>query len=127
MKFEMTMDEERQYHQTLRYFCDTKEEGKREYAKFLKEFTSSARKLRYVLESGGIESMMGHHPGPRPISPTLHKEWREDMREVEEDCTTALSLLLKCFPCGTTPAHIIDKTCKFISYDLSIYQWTCRN
>ena len=127
------MDDERQYNQPLRYFWNTKEDGKREYAMFAKEFTSSARKLRYILEPGGIESMMGHHPGPRPLSSTRREEWHEDMREyqkrarkVEEDCANALSLLEKCFPYGTTPAHIIDKTCKTIPTGFSVTQWTYR-
>ena len=126
------MDDDRQQKHPVFHWL-TKEEGKRDYAKFTKEFTSSACKLRYILEIGGVESFLGRHPGPRPVQATRRKEWREDMREyekrsrkVEEDCAAALSLLEKCFPYGTTPAHIIDKTCKHIPDDLPITQWTYR-
>ena len=115
------------------YVWHTKEEGKKEYAKFVKEYTSTACKLRYILEPGGVECFMGRHPGPRPSRASRSKEWREDMREydkrarrVEEDCAAALSLLERSFPYGTTPAHIIDKTIKNVPEGVPLTQWTYR-
>ena len=126
------MEDDRQQKHPV-FHWHTKEEGKRDYAKFAKEFTSAACKLRYILEIGGVESIMGRHPGPRPVRATRRKEWREDMREyekrsrkVEEDCAAALSLLEKCFPYGTTPAHIIDQICQTVPKGLPITQWTYR-
>ena len=125
------MEDDRRSKQPKEFIWKAKEDGKREYAKFVKEFTSTACKLRYILEPGGIESMMGNHPGPRPLSATRRKEWREDMREYEkrarkvpEDSTAALSLLENSFGYGTTPAHIIDKTIKTVLPYLTKKQWT---
>ena len=127
------MEDERHTKQPPVYIWNTKEDGKREYAKFTKEFTSTACKLRYILEPGGVESMMGSHPGPRPLRSIQYKEWSVDKREyektarkVQEDCAAALSLLEKCFPYGTTPAHIIDKTCKTVPTGLPLSKWTYR-
>ena len=98
------------------YHWATKEEGKTQYPKFVKDFQGTLKGLRFVVESGGIDRYLGTAPGPRPASSAERGEWlarfnhyQTKQEKVEMYCATALGALEKSFPYGTTPRNIIDK------------------
>ena len=62
------------------YTWNNKQEGKDQYARFVSDFTSSIKHLRYLLEPGAVQRRLGDHPGPQPVQVALRREWKEDMR-----------------------------------------------
>ena len=98
------------------YSWHNKQEGKDQYARFVKEFISSIKHLRYLLEPGAVQRRLGEHPGAQPLNANLRKEWREDMRayqtrlqKIDEHFATALGALESSFVFASSPRHIIDK------------------
>ena len=90
------------------YHWPTKEEGKAQYPKFAKDFQGPLKRLRIVVEPGGIDRFLG--------LPSGRAEWlartntcTTKLDKVEMYCATALGALEKSFPYGTTPRNIIDK------------------
>ena len=67
----------------LVYSWHNKQEGKDQYARFVKEFISSIKHLRYLLEPGAVQRRLGEHPGPQPQQAALRRDWKEDMRRYE--------------------------------------------
>ena len=98
------------------YHWKTPEEGKAQYPKFVKDFQSTLKAMRIVVEPGGIERFLGDAPGPRPRDAADRAEWihkcdqyQKKKDKIEDYCTTALGVLEKSFDYGTTPWNIVDK------------------
>ena len=113
------------------YSWNNKQEGKDQYARFVKEFTSAIKHLRYLLEPGAVQRRLGEHPGPEPQQAALRREWREDMRsykgklnKIDEHFATALGALESSFVYGSSPRHIIEKAIQNPPPDVPDVEWT---
>ena len=114
------------------YHWPTKEEGKAQYPKFAKDFQGTLKGLRIVVEPGGIDRYLGPLPGRRPNNADERAEWlaksnnyQTKLDKVEMFCATALGVLEKSFPYGTTPRNIIDKASEK-PVDVPLANWTYR-
>ena len=114
------------------YHWPTKEEGKAQYPKFAKDFQGTLKGLRIVVEPGGIDRYLGLPPGRRPNNADERAEWlartntyQTKLDKVEMYCATALGVLEKSFPYGTTPRNIIDKASEK-PVNVQIANWTYR-
>ena len=112
------------------YHWPTKEEGKAQYPKFAKDFQGTLKGLRIVVEAGGIDRFLGSPPGRKPIDVSDRPEWlakktayQTRKEKVEMYCATALGVLEKSFPYGTTPRNIIDKASECPD-DKDLSEWT---
>ena len=113
------------------YTWNNKQEGKDQYARFVSDFTSSIKHLRYLLEPGAVQRRLGDHPGPQPVQVALRREWKEDMRDyqrkvnkVDEHFATALGTLENSFFFETTPRHIIRTATEQPPLGVPVEQWT---
>ena len=113
------------------YTWNNKQEGKDQYARFVKEFTSGIKHLRYLLEPGAVQRRLGDHPGPQPVQVAQRREWKEDMRryearvmKIDEHFATALGTLENCFSFASSPRHIIEKAIDNLPPGLPVEQWT---
>ena len=113
------------------YSWHNKQEGKDQYARFVREFTSAIKHLRYLLEPGAVQRRLGAHPGPQPAQPALRKEWKEDMRryearvqKIDEHFATALGALESSFVFASSPRHIIEKAIENPPPGVPIEEWT---
>ena len=114
------------------YHWPTKEEGKAQYPKFAKDFQGTLKGLRIVVDPGGIDRYLGPPPGRRPNNADERAEWlaksnnyQTKLDKVEMFCATALGVLEKSFPYGTTPRNIIDKASEK-PVDVPLANWTYR-
>ena len=114
------------------YHWKTPEEGKARYPKFVKDFQSTLKAMRIVVEPGGIERFLGDAPGPRPRDAADRAEWihkcdqyQKKKDKIEDYCTTALGVLEKSFDYGTTPRNIVDKAATKPA-DVIDREWTYR-
>ena len=112
------------------YHWATKEEGKTQYPKFVKDFKSALKDLRIVVEPGGVDRFLGAAPGRRPANADERAEWiaksnnyQSKKEKVEKYFTTALGALEKSFPYGTTPRNIIDKAAEKPD-EVALADWT---
>ena len=113
------------------YSWHNKQEGKDQYARFVKEFISSIKHLRYLLEPGAVQRRLGEHPGPQPQQAALRRDWKEDMRryeakltKIDEHFATALGALESSFIFASSPRHIIDKVINNPPANIPIEEWT---
>ena len=114
------------------YHWHNKEEGKEEYARFVKQFKLSLKHLRYLLYPDGVLRRLGRHPGPAPALAAARRDWRDDMTryeakiaKVEEHFAAALSALESSFAFATSPRHIIDVATENPPAGIPIEQWSC--
>ena len=113
------------------YSWHNKQEGKDQYARFVKEFISSIKHLRYLLEPGAVQRRLGEHPGPQPQQAALRRDWKEDMRryeakliKIDEHFATALGALESSFIFASSPRHIIGKVINNPPANIPIEEWT---
>ena len=113
------------------YSWHNKQEGKDQYARFVKEFISAIKHLRYLLEPGAVQRRLGEHPGPQPQQAALRRDWKEDMRryeakltKIDEHFATALGALESSFIFASSPRHIIDKVINNPPANLPVEEWT---
>ena len=114
------------------YHWATKEEGKTQYPKFVKDFQAILKGSRFVVEEGGIDRYLGPELGRRPGNVDDRPEWLarynkrlEKSDKIEIYCASALGALEQSFPYGTTPRSVIDKATEKPA-DVALADWTFR-
>ena len=114
------------------YHWATKEEGKTQYPKFVKDFQAVLKGIRFVVEQGGIDRYLGPAPGRRPANVDDRPEWlsrfnkhQEKSDKLEMYCASALGALEQSFPYGTTPRNILDKATEKPAA-VAVVDWTFR-